>query len=107
MQDDGPLIRSYLLGHMSQTLWCQRTKVVSGGNSSPVSNASKKDALCEIVEVSKALQQIITTSTIRKRNADRLIKLLTKEKEAKEEEANNEEEEQSSSDSEEKQQLIC
>lgn len=78
----------------------------SSGNSSLVSKSIRKDVLLELMEVSKALQETIYTSTIRKRNVDGLIKMLPKEKEAdaeeydseEEEEICNEEEEQSASE---------
>lgn len=64
-----------------------------GANSSPISKFKRKDVLLELVEVSKSLQEIITTSTIGKRNMDRSIKMLTKEKKVEvedEEKPNNE-----------------
>ncbi|CAK8577756.1 unnamed protein product [Lathyrus sativus] len=73
----------------------------TGGNSSLVFKATRKDALLELMEVSKILQEIIAASIIRKRNVDELIKMLTKEKDIKDEEkANSEEEEQYASDEE-------
>lgn len=57
----------------------------TGENSSPASKATIKDVLLELMEVSKTLQETITTSTVRKRNMDGLIKMLSKEKEGEEE----------------------
>ena len=46
---------------------------------SSVSRAIKEDVLHELMEVSKALQATITSSTIRKMKVDDLIMLLTNE----------------------------
>lgn len=51
---------------------------VIGGKYSPVSKATRKDVLLELIKVSKALQETIITSTTRKRNVDGLIKMLNK-----------------------------
>ncbi|KAI5442932.1 hypothetical protein KIW84_011823 [Lathyrus oleraceus] len=72
-----------------------------GGNSSPVSKTTKKDVLLELMEVSKALQMTITSSTIRKRNVEKLIKMLTKEKNVKGEKVDHEKENQSANEKEE------
>lgn len=70
-----------------------------GGNSSTISKATIKYVFLELMEVSRALQEIITTSTTRKRNVNGLIKMLTQEKDVKDEEkANSEEEEHFASD---------
>lgn len=65
------------------------------GNSSPVSKASIKDVLLELREVSKAMHETITASTIRTRNVDGIFKMLTQENDVDEEnEADGEEEEE-------------
>lgn len=56
-----------------------------GGISSPTSKATRKDVLSELMEVSKALQETITPSTIKKRSVDGLIKILTKENDVEDE----------------------
>ncbi|KAI5394588.1 hypothetical protein KIW84_061286 [Lathyrus oleraceus] len=72
------------------------------GSSSLVSKATRKDVLYELMEVSKALQVTITSSTIRKRSVDGLIKMLNKENDVKDEdEDDNEEEEEEKSASDE------
>lgn len=73
----------------------------AGGNSSLVSKGTLRDVLLELMEVSKALQETITVSTIRKRNMDDLIKMMTKKKEVGEEDADTEEEKEITSNSEE------
>ncbi|KAI5401867.1 hypothetical protein KIW84_066360 [Lathyrus oleraceus] len=50
----------------------------AGGSSSHVSKATRKDVLSKLMEVSKAPQKTITSSTIRKRSVNVLIKILTK-----------------------------
>lgn len=52
----------------------------TGGNSYPVSKATRNDVLLELMEVLKALQETITASTIKKRHVDELIKMLSNEK---------------------------
>ncbi|KAI5427904.1 hypothetical protein KIW84_033073 [Lathyrus oleraceus] len=72
------------------------------GNSSTLSKSTKKDVFLELMQVSKAIQETITTSTIRKKNMDNLIKMLTMEKEIeKEEEVGSEEEEEIASEEDE------
>ncbi|KAI5422651.1 hypothetical protein KIW84_045907 [Lathyrus oleraceus] len=73
----------------------------AGGNSSLVSKGTLRDVLLELMEVTKALQETITVSTIRKRNMDDLIKMMTMKKEAGEEDADSEEEKETTSNSEE------
>ncbi|CAI8605947.1 unnamed protein product [Vicia faba] len=73
------------------------------GNSSPVTKSTRKDVLLELMEVSKAMQETLNASTIRKRNVDRLIKMWTKEKYIEEEEEfDSEEEEKLASEEKEK-----
>ena len=69
-----------------------------GRISPPVSKATRKDVLSELMEVSKSLKEIITKSRIRKKKMDRLNKKV----ETYEDLVNNEkeEEEQSASDDE-------
>ncbi|XP_050888628.1 uncharacterized protein LOC127093769 [Lathyrus oleraceus] len=55
------------------------------GISSPASKATRKNMLSELMEVSKALQETITPSTIKKRSVDGLIKILTKENDVEDE----------------------
>lgn len=50
------------------------------------------------MEVSKALQETNTSSTIKKMNVDVFIEMLTKEKDAKKEEDDSEKEEEIASD---------
>lgn len=58
--------------------------------------------LLKLAEVSKALQETITESTIRNKIMDNLIKMMTKEKEYKEEEeVSSDEEEETTSGEEE------
>lgn len=64
------------------------------GNTSTLSKSTKKDVFLELMQVSKAIQETITTSTIRKKNMDNLIKMLTMEKEIEEEEEVGSEEEE-------------
>lgn len=66
---------------MAKKIQCE----VVGGNSSPLSKAIRNDMLVELMEVSKAPIETIVARTIRKRNMDGLIKILTNEKEAKDE----------------------
>lgn len=47
-----------------------------GETSYPLSKSIRNDMLLKLIKVSKALQEIITTSTI-KRNVNGLIKMLT------------------------------
>ena len=75
-----------------------------GGNFSLVSKATRKDVLLEVIKVSKALQETITASTIKKRIVDGLIKMLSKEEKVEEDKSVCEEEEETTSDNEEEEQ---
>lgn len=55
-------------------------------NSSSVSKATKKEVLHGLMEVSKAQQATLITSTTRKNKVDELIDLMTNEKEGEDEE---------------------
>lgn len=70
----------------------------SGRISSPISKAIRKYVFLELMEVSKALQETNTSSTIKKMNVDVFIEMLTKEKDAKKEEDDSEKEEEIASD---------
>lgn len=75
----------------------------AGGNYFHVSKATIKDVLFDVMEVSNSRQDTFTASTIRKRNVDRLIKMLIKEKDVEDEEkANNQEKEEEQFASDEK-----
>lgn len=65
-------IPNIMVKHRDQTI---------GGSSSPVSKATIKDVLLELMEVSKCLQETITAIIIRKKKADGLIKIMNKKKE--------------------------
>ncbi|KAI5421847.1 hypothetical protein KIW84_045330 [Lathyrus oleraceus] len=51
------------------------------GNSYQLSKSTKKDVFLELMEVSKALQETFDVSTIRKKNMDNFIKMMTMEME--------------------------
>lgn len=57
-----------------------------GKSYSPISKSMRKDVLLELMEVSNNLQETITASTIRKRNVNELMKMMTKEKDVEDEE---------------------
>ncbi|PNX62475.1 hypothetical protein L195_g061163 [Trifolium pratense] len=54
----------------------------SSGTSCYLSKVTKDEVLAELMEVSKALEETIRTSTERKIHVDNLIKSMTKEKES-------------------------
>ncbi|XP_058747186.1 uncharacterized protein LOC131620197 [Vicia villosa] len=80
----GPLKLDYMLfvgAHVSNIVVRRYQGQSVYGNSSPLSNSTRKDVLVELIEVSKFLHKTIRESTIRKKNMDELIKMMTKEKE--------------------------
>lgn len=101
----GPFTLDYKMfvgTHVLGIIMTKHQGQVANGNSSPIFKATRKDVLLKLMEVSKDLQETNMASTIRKRNVDELIKMLTKEKEAEEEEeADSEEEDRSASEEDE------
>lgn len=100
----GPLTLNYRLfvgTHVPDIVVKKHQVEAIVGDYSPVSITTIKDVLLDLIEVSKALQETITASTIRKKNVDGFIKMLTKEKEVEgEKKTDSEEEEQFASDEE-------
>lgn len=65
--------------HVPEIMVSRNPDKVVDGNSSPLSKSTKKDGLLKLKEVSKSLEETIRSSTLRKKNMDRLIKMMSKE----------------------------